>query len=56
MVHENVWCTSRSGARVGVVHEIAARVRVVHESTGRCTSSARDYGVVNEYGVVHENE
>ena len=27
------WCTSMSGARVGVVAEIAARVRVVHEST-----------------------
>ena len=25
------WCTRTSGARVGVVHEIAARVQVVRE-------------------------
>ena len=36
------WCTRTSGAREGMVHEIAARVRVVHEM------GAREYVAVHE--------
>ena len=39
---------STSGARVGVVHEIAARVRVVHESTEWCTRVRSGVRVVHE--------